>query len=162
MKRRSFFVLMMAALVPVLATAQSPFNATDDAAIRAGRAGFVAAVNAGDRDRIMSYAAVDCVFLAAGQSLVEGRAMLGEMFRRAIESGMTWELRMETSRIEQSGWLAYELGRYWKTTRRPDGTTKQSQGKYVDVWKRQSDGRWLLIVHAPSDDPPPAPTAEKR
>ena len=160
MKRRSFFVLMMAALVPVLATAQSPFNATDDTAIRAGRAGFVAAVNAGDRDRIMSYAAEDCVFLAEGQPLVEGRAALGEMFRRAIESGMTWELRMETSRIEQSGWLAYELGRYWKTTRRPDGTTKHSQGKYVDVWKRQSDGRWLLIVHAPSDDPPPAPRTQ--
>ena len=160
MKRRSFFVLVMAALVPVLATAQSPFNATDDTAIRAGRAGFVAAVNAGDRDRIMSYAAEDCVFLAEGQPLVEGRAALGEMFRRAIESGMTWELRMETSRIEQSGWLAYELGRYWKTTRRPDGTTKQSQGKYVDVWKRQSDGRWLLIVHAPSDDPPPAPRTQ--
>ncbi len=130
--------------------------------IRTQRGEFVAAMNARDPQKVFALAAPDLVLYAEGQKAVAGLENFRAMFQRMLESGMTWELRMETTRVESSGTLAIELGRYWKTMRRPDGSSRASEGRYVDVWKRQPDGRWLLIVHAPSDDPPPAPTPEKK
>jgi len=128
--------------------------------IRRQRQEFVTAMNARDPEKVFVLAAPNLALYAEGQRAVEGLENFRAMLQRMLESGMTWELRMETTRVESSGTLAVELGRYWKTIRRPDGTTRASEGKYVDVWKHQPDGRWLLIVHAPSDDPSPQPGRE--
>jgi ketosteroid isomerase-like protein len=51
---------------------------------------------------------------------------------------------METTRVDHSGDMAMELGRFSLVMRRTDGAMIQEQGKYVRVWRRL--GVWLLMA----------------
>jgi ketosteroid isomerase-like protein len=51
---------------------------------------------------------------------------------------------METMRVEHSGEMAMELGRFSLAVRRADATITQVRGKYVRVWRRL--GAWLLVA----------------
>jgi ketosteroid isomerase-like protein len=59
------------------------------------------------------------------------------------ESGYS-DLRMETTRVDHSGDMAMELGRFSLVMRRADGAMIPEQGKYVRVWRRL--GAWLLMA----------------
>ena len=154
--KKSILVSVLLASLAVPCLAQTKSGDDTEVEIRRRRLEFVSGMNARNPERVLALAGPDVLLLADGQPAIEGREPLRKMFQVMLESGVTWELKMEPTRIEHSGPLAVEIGRYWKSLLRTDGTSKQSQGKYVDVWKRQPNGSWLLIVHAPSADPPPA------
>ncbi len=137
----------------------------DAALLRKARQKFVSAINARDPDLIAACLSPDAVFLVHNQTALQGRELLRETlrgrFQNMLESGITSELTMETTRLEYSGDLAYELGRYSFVRRLPDGTTKNPRGKYADVWRRGPDGQWQIVVHAPSEDPAPHEGTQK-
>ena len=153
MARRILVALALMALAVSSPLAQSVRKENDELALGKARREFVAAMNARDPDRVVACLAPGVVFLAENQKALEGREAFRELFQRMLASGQTWELTMETTHLESSGGLAYELGRYSIVRRLPDGSTKNPRGKYVDVWKRRPDGAWQIVVHAPSDDP---------
>lgn len=124
-----------------------------EATIRKLRQEFVAAVNARDPEKTLLLWADNGVALAENIKMVEMPA-LREALKQIILSGRRTDLVMETTRIEHSGDLAYELGRYSFVIAQPDGSRKQERGKYLDVWKKQPGGEWRLVAHAPSADAP--------
>ena len=126
-------------------------------AIRRARAEFVAAANAGDLERAVGILAPDAVVLVHGAPAIEGSERFRRMASQAFAAEAHPRLTMGTTRLTRSGALAYELGSYQIERRRPDGTASVERGKYVDVWQRQRDGSWRIVVHAPSELPrPPA------
>lgn len=124
-------------------------------AIRSQRERFVIAVNARDFEEALSLCAADAVMYVELTDAIERREALGSVVRRMSERRVNPDLDMMTTRLEISGSLAYELGRYRKVYRHPDGSSRQSHGKYVDVWRLEHDGQWRIVVHAPSADPEP-------
>lgn len=158
MSKRGVLVSALVAFTVSLLGAQSVRTEKDEAALRKTRQEFVAAMNARDADRVVACVSPEVVFLVDNQKPLEERealrTMLRDHLRRMSAGGVTVELTMETTRLEHSGDLAYELGRYSIVRRLPDGTVQNARGKHVDVWKRQPAGEWRIVVHAPSDDPP--------
>jgi ketosteroid isomerase-like protein len=59
------------------------------------------------------------------------------------EAGFS-DLRMETMRVDHSGDMAMELGRFSLVVRKADGTVIPERGKYVRVWRRL--GAWFLMA----------------
>ena len=62
-----------------------------------------------------------------------------------------------TSTIEQlygQGDLAYVAGRYTMTTQEAGSSAVKEIGKYVEIRRRQPDGRWLLTVDIFNSDLP--------
>jgi ketosteroid isomerase-like protein len=49
--------------------------------------------------------------------------------------------------------LGFTVGEYSSTSRGPSGAAIQRFGKYLTVWRRQSDGTWKFVAHAANSTP---------
>lgn len=140
--------------LPSSPAAQPLAGETVGARIRARRQEFVTAVNRGEFEKLLDLAGSELVLLTERSGGPVGPAMLRDMVKR-MGAGGGLQLSMETARVEVAGELAYELGRFSRSIRSRDGATHQDRGRYLDTWKRQPDGEWRIILHAPLFDPAP-------
>jgi ketosteroid isomerase-like protein len=64
-------------------------------------------------------------------------------------------LSWQTSSVEvaRSGELAYETGAYNIVTTDKQGKSTDKKGKYLVIWKKQSDGSWKVAVDTDNPDP---------
>jgi hypothetical protein len=72
-----------------------------------------------------------------------GQKPIERLLRQIGEQGYS-DLRMETIRVDHSGDMAMEIGRFSVTVHRGDGTVTPERGKYVKVWRRL--GAWLIAA----------------
>ncbi|HKI25548.1 MAG TPA: nuclear transport factor 2 family protein [Candidatus Sulfotelmatobacter sp.] len=106
---------------------------------------FATSFNTGNYDQAASMFAGDCVFMAPGREAAYGQKPVERLLRQLGEAGYS-DLRMETTRVEHSGDLAMELGRFTVSVSQPDGAQAPERGKYMRVWRRL--GAWLLVAES--------------
>ena len=111
---------------------------------------FTTSFNTGNYDQAASLFANDGVLMAPHYDGAYGQKPVERLLRQLGEAGYS-DLRMETTRIDHSGDMAMELGRFSLIVRMPDGTMVPERGKYVKVWRRL--GAWLLIADCWSRSP---------
>ncbi|HTS36622.1 MAG TPA: nuclear transport factor 2 family protein [Candidatus Solibacter sp.] len=111
---------------------------------------FSMAFNTGNYDQAAALFAHDGVFMAPLQEPAYGQKPVERMLRDLGEAGYS-DLRLETTRVEHSGDMAMELGRYTVVVRAANGTLVPERGKYVKVWRRL--GAWLIIADSWSRAP---------
>src|SRR5678816_260891 len=109
-----------------------------------------------DLDKFMSYYASDAAFYPAGMPLATGTGPIREVLTK-MNSAPGFSLKFVATRAEvaASGDVGYTSGTYEATA---SGSTEK--GKYLTVWKKQSDGAWKVkedIFNA--DDAGVSPTA---
>ena len=74
----------------------------------------------------------------------------------APNAATSWQsTKVEVSR---SGDLAYSMGTYNLLINGPKGATTSDLGKFVEVWKKQPDGKWKVAVDIYNSSVPNAPT----
>ena len=110
--------------------------------------------NAGELDKLMDAYAADAVYMPPHHAAVHGRQAIHDYLQGPLRHGVT-SLTYDVTYIRHSGDLAYDVGRYTMTIAHKDGS-RQDKGKYLTVWKRQSDGGWKIVADAFSSDLPPA------
>jgi ketosteroid isomerase-like protein len=81
-----------------------------------------------------------------------GAKAIERLLREYCERGCEG-LRFETVRVEHSGDIAVEIGRYTVAIRQENSTTFADRGKYVRVWRRF--GAWLIVADSWSSNLPP-------
>jgi uncharacterized protein (TIGR02246 family) len=104
---------------------------------------FVTSFNTGNYDQAASLFAPDGAFMAPHHDPAYGPKAVERLLHQFGDSGFQ-ELRLETVRVEASGDLAMEIGRYTVGIRQPDGTICADRGKYVKAWRRL--GAWLIVA----------------
>ena len=104
---------------------------------------FVTNFNTGNYDQVAALFAHDGAFMVPHHDAAYGPKAVERLLRQIAEAGFE-DLRLETIRVECSGDLAFETGRYTVATRQPDGTICPDRGKYVKVWRRL--GVWLIVA----------------
>jgi uncharacterized protein (TIGR02246 family) len=104
---------------------------------------FVTSFNTGNYDQAAALYAQDGAFLAPHHDPAYGAKAVEHLLRQFGESGYE-DLRLETVRVESSGDLAMEIGRYSVAIRQPDGTILADRGKYLKAWRRL--GAWLIVA----------------
>lgn len=104
---------------------------------------FAAALNAKDANAAAALYAEDAVLIPPGESIVQGREAIEEYWRGAIESGGVREVSVETIDAQSSGALGYETGRFELIVNGPDGEPVIDRGRYIELLRREPDGRWL-------------------
>ena len=112
---------------------------------------FVTSYNTGNFDQVAALFAEDGAFMAPHQDPAYGPKAVERLLRQCAEAGYE-DLRLETVRVEASGDLAMEIGRYTVAIRRPDGTVIPDRGKYVKAWRRL--GVWLIVADCWSSNLP--------
>ena len=104
---------------------------------------FAMSFNTGNYDQAAAMFAHDGVLMAPQLEAAYGQKAVERLLRQLGDAGYS-DLRMETTRVDHSGDMAMELGRFTVIVRRADGTMVPERGKYVKVWRRL--GAWLLMA----------------
>jgi uncharacterized protein (TIGR02246 family) len=122
-----------------------------DSLIRNLNQDFVTSFNTGNYDQVAVLFAQDGAFMAPHHDPAYGPKAVERLLRQFAEFGYE-DLRLETIRVEASGDLAMEIGRYSVGIRKPDGTILADRGKYVKAWRRL--GAWLILADCWSSNLP--------
>lgn len=104
-------------------------------------------------EQILAMYAQDAVFLTGSGDRITGLTAIHTAFKKALETNAS-SLQVRSLATEQSGNLAYDSGDYQETmTTVASGATQESHGNYVIVFKRQPNGKWLIVQHVWTDAP---------
>jgi ketosteroid isomerase-like protein len=111
---------------------------------------FAMSFNTGNYDQAAGLFAGDGVLMAPHYESANGPKAAERLLRQLSDAGYG-DLRLETIRVERSGDMAMEIGRFSVVVRKADGTTVPERGKYVKVWRRL--GAWRLVADCWSGTP---------
>ncbi len=156
-------VLPMQSLRRAQAASRIPKSvAADEAAISAEvgkiRVLEVAMMTAGEEkgaDGYMSFYAEDAVELPAGTTMLQGEENIHKTmdFLNDKNNRLTWTIMRVD--VAASLDLAYSYGVYEFRSKDKEGNQTVEYGKYTTVWKKQSDGRWKVVLDMGNASPKP-------
>lgn len=104
---------------------------------------FTMSFNTGNYDQAAGLFSSDGVLMVPQSEAAFGPKPIEKLLRQLGEQGYS-DLRMETIRVDHSGDMAMEIGRFSAVIHRADGTLTPERGKYVKVWRRL--GAWLMMA----------------
>ncbi len=114
---------------------------------------FCTAFNTGNYDHCAALYAPEGCFMAPHHGLVQGKSAIERVLQKFADLGYE-NLRLDPIRIDSSGDMAVEIGRYTVSIRQTNGTTILDRGKYLNAWRRF--GAWLKLADCWSSDLPSA------
>lgn len=131
--------------------APPPLTDADRAAIRAVSDSFVAYTRRRDSATATVYTE-NATFMPPNQGVVEGRAAIRAWFEASPPMS---EFTLTPIEIDGRGDLAYVRGTYALTIAAASGRAAMpDHGKYIEVRRRQADGRWLVHIDIFNSDLP--------
>ena len=129
----------------------------DVEAIRQADLAWVEAQAADGLEGTMSFYVDDGIMLPPNMPMAIGK----EAIRKASEalgigapgSSVTWQpMQIEVAR---SGDIGYAIGTFEGFSVNEAGNPVRTKGKYVEIWKKQADGTWMIAADMFSPDSPP-------
>jgi uncharacterized protein (TIGR02246 family) len=147
-------LLFMAPLAACQAPAPEagPLSEEDVAAIEASADIFVEAALAGDWEALAALYTEDVVLMPPNGPVVEGRVAIQDF----LESfPFITQFAVTIVQIDGRGDLAFVRGTN-SMTLIVEGTSEPIHitGKYVEIWRKQPDGKWLIAVDIWNSDLP--------
>jgi uncharacterized protein (TIGR02246 family) len=97
-----------------------------------------------DAKRVASFYAEDAIAYPPNEPVAVGRVGAEKVWA-AYFADPSYNLSWKTMHAEVAGALGYTAGTYEDSFKGPDGKKIQGKGKYLCVWKKQSDGTWKAI-----------------
>ena len=149
MKRiTAVFLAVLAIATPLLAagpeTKTGPGVAEVRTAIDKGNGQWVEAWDKADASLIASLFAADGVMLGRNGKFFKGPDQVLERMKKVFEAtGKGVKATVTTVDLWLDGSTAYETGTYSYKSQQ-DGKPVNEEGRYVTIWKRQSDGSWKI------------------
>jgi len=140
----SAFAIAILILGAGLAAAQ---KITPEDAIRTADQQWLKVFAARDLERSVTFCAEDGSILAPNQPIATGREAIGKSFSGffALPAlNISWV--PDRIQVAKSGELGFTSGKYQMTFNDPAGKQMSDKGKYVTVWKKQSDGSWKVLL----------------
>lgn len=142
-------------------TTSADTRSADEATLKNLDAEWSKAAGAKDVDKTASYYTDDALVLPPNMPAIHGkqgaRAMWQAMFGVPGFGGGWKVAKVE---VAHSGDLAYVTGTYELSETDANGKPSSDKGKYLEVWKKQSDGNWKCIVDMFNSDLPSSTPAE--
>jgi uncharacterized protein (TIGR02246 family) len=148
----------------VAAAAKGEHMSRNEAAVRRLTQEWILACNTRHLDELIELYAADALVLRSNLPPMRGAAAVREFFFASLEAGLG-EVALEPMRVEVSGDIAHEVGRYSALVPGTTGKRREERGKYLWVFARQAGGEWkltaecwcsdLTLISAESDIPKP-------
>jgi ketosteroid isomerase-like protein len=99
------------------------------------------------------YLADEAIQLPASEEPIIGRQTIYESMKKAEGATLTW--KPVKAEVSKSGDMGYTWGTYNVSYLGADGDIKTGYGKYLNVWKKQSNGEWKVLIDMGNSSPPP-------
>ena len=142
---------------------QSPDTRTaDEAAIRQADINWSKTADLKDLDGIVSYYTEDSlVVLPPNSPIVIGKEAARELNRSMISMpGYSVKWKPDKVEVARSGDIGYVIGSYELTVNDSNGVPTIDKGKYVEIWKKQTDGSWKVAVEMLNSNLPIVPVSK--
>lgn len=123
-------------------------------AVRALDAEFIRHANDGDAAALTgAFYTDDAVLLAPGTPRFDGAEAIRAFWQGFIDGGAR-DVWIETTEIVEAGEYGYGIGAYRCTQPSASGGRVQDTGKFLVVYRRQTDGGWKVIADQFNSDLP--------
>jgi ketosteroid isomerase-like protein len=106
-------------------------------------------VKKGAAEAFKEYLSKDALQFSAGKpEPVQGLSAIYENMKKAMDSTIVLNWEPQQADVSSAGDMGYTWGYYSVTKKSPDtdSTYSLGAGKYVNVWKKGSDGRWKVKI----------------
>jgi uncharacterized protein (TIGR02246 family) len=110
--------------------------------IEAGEKKWLAAFNAGDAAGVTNLYTQGGRLLPPNTDILEGRDAIELFVKGFVSTGA--QLAFKLVEVHETPDLCVAVGTYEMDIPSPDGPQKDN-GKFVEVWTRQSDGSWQIV-----------------
>jgi len=98
------------------------------------------------------YLTEDALQLPNNAEPIFGRDKIYQNMLAGPKVTLTWQ--PQRAEVSASGDMGYTWGNYQTKWKDEDGQAQTGQGKYLNVWKRQADGTWKVVVDMGNQNPP--------
>ena len=127
----------------------------DIAAITAVSKARADAFNQGNAAAIAIHFAEDALLMAPDKPTLKGRAAVQNYYQDIFDENQT-ALKSDYEEVKVSGDLAYGRGfAEVVLTSKAGGKVRKSTAKYINIMKRQADGRWITTHDIWNGNEPP-------
>jgi uncharacterized protein (TIGR02246 family) len=127
------------------APASTPSSSEEDvAAITRASQEWVAAFEAEDVPRAMSFLASDAVLVPPHEPPLSGAEAIEAWTRRMFEAITVESANTTVDEVRVAGDWAVSHG-VWQMSLTMNGVTVGDTTRYVLIWERQADGTWLIV-----------------
>lgn len=107
--------------------------------------GFVEAMKRGDAASCAAVYVDNARALPPNSPMVSGKQQIKKFWQGVLKTRVK-NLTLKTVELLEKGDTAIEIGAYTLDTQPKGSKIVKDTGKYVVVWKRQTDGSWKYLV----------------
>ncbi len=134
-------------------------RAADEATLRDLDAQWSKAAGAKDVEGFLSFHAEDAAQFPPNTSMVMGKEAIRKWASELLASpGIVISWQATKAEASRGSDLGYTFGTYEMTLKDAKGKTVSDRGKYVTIWKKQSDGSWKVVADIFNTDLPASKT----
>jgi ketosteroid isomerase-like protein len=134
-------------------------------ALREADAAWSKAAESKDLDKTVSYYSDDATVLPPNAPAATTKEAIRKVWQDMLATpGFVISWKATKIEVAKSGDLGFVSGTYEVTMNDASGKPVSEKGKYVEVWKKQADGKWKCGTDTWNSDLPasaPAPTENK-
>jgi uncharacterized protein (TIGR02246 family) len=144
---RTRYLMSLLMLLVALAGCTRTDRTAEEATIRAADARWLAAAQAHDLERTLSYWTEDVIMMQPGAPEMVGKEAVRRYVSEAF-SNPSFSITWVTDRVwvSKGGDLAYAIGADTIRMTSPDGKSVVENNKAVAVWRKEPDGVWRCAV----------------
>lgn len=135
---------------------------TDANAIRDLDTQWSKTAKANDVDGAVSYYTDDATLMPPNAPAATGKQAIRAVWAGILIPGNAVSWQADKVEVGRSSDLAYSTGEYQATLKDAQGKPVMDRGKYVEVWKKQADGKWKVVADMFNSDLPATPAPEKK
>ena len=155
---------MVVLLFAAACTQQTPpdTRAADESALRDLDAQWSKTAAANDLDGTVSYYSDDASLLPPNGPIATGKQAIRPVWAALLSPGTSVSWQANKVEVARSSDLAYIVGTYQLAVKDSQGKPVNDHGKFVEVWKKQADGKWKAVADIFNSDLPPSTPPEKK
>jgi uncharacterized protein (TIGR02246 family) len=114
-----------------------------------------AAAGAKDLDKTVSFYCDDAIVMPPNAASATTKEAIRSAWKEMLTTpGAAISWQATKVEVAKSGDLAYVSGTYEETTTDASGKPMKDHGKYVEIFKKQADGTWKVVVDIWNSDRP--------
>jgi ketosteroid isomerase-like protein len=142
-------------------SAPAPLTDADRAMARQMDSSMAAAASSGNATAAMAGYAPDAIVMPPGMPMASGTDQIQKLWQGMMTQKATLQLSQSTA--DGAGDFMYTTGTYHYQMP-PAGSGPSENGKYLEVFRRGADGKWMVAAYSWSANaqPAPAPAASAR
>ena len=127
-------------------------------AVDRGHEQFLAAMRDGDAGALVALVSDDVTFCPPHEATRTGKSDVRAWAQQVFSQVKTQRIAVSDRDVDVSGDLAVDRGSFvWVVTPSGGGNSIEERGRFVAIWKKQSDGSWR-VAHDIWNSSNPGPT----